>query len=98
MVNNKRFKIIIIFIVLIAALNPFFNKVFADSEDQGTTVDLDGIMQDAHQFVGDGETVISADDMKPFSNTLYSILVIVGTIIAVGTGIVLRNTIYVLIC
>ena len=96
--NNKKFKIIIIFIVLIAALNPFFNKVFADTEEPETTTGLDGIMQSAQNFVGSGETAISPDEMKPFSDTLYTVLQIIGTIIAVGTGIVLRNTIYIFIC
>ena len=80
---KKTSKIFIIIILLFTILFMHSSNVFASS--------IGGIISGADDFlnVGKNETAISDKDVKHLSDTIYNILLILGTIIATIVGIVL---------
>ena len=57
-----------------------------DTGDAGDS--LDDVMNDADEFIGLGETQY-ADNLDEFSNTIYNILLSIGTIVAVIVGAII---------
>ncbi len=79
-------KLIIFFIITVLFVNILSSYAFASST-------LDNIVSDGDSFISAGKMKadgnISEEELKGFSSTIYSVLLIIGTILAIIVGLIL---------
>ena len=82
----KKVFIVFILIVSLLLLNTQ-NLIYASSHTAGDVIsDADGFLQTGEQNAGQ---IISKDDLKGLSDTIYNILLVIGIIVAVIVGALL---------